>query len=319
MRKGTLFLVLLMAAIFLSIGGYLWYTNWKNEIMRLPPKAPTELVAKPLSATKVELTWKDNSNNELGFILLRDGTKVATLSPNVKKYVDERLRPATNYRYEVKAYNLVAESEIAAYSVKTLNPSIQVWLERIGVHENGEEGESFRELWDMLRGQQVTGEIQFGFVVTDGKNTTKISLPEKGYYELKQDQALTVNTLLFSSKEIGDYLRVFGTAYEQDGGFKEDVIYKVLDFATGSYIGNPTSLLLSLAGVDFSKIYADITGAEDDWLGSYDSKWPSANNWGIGNYVDIQCKRENGHIGLRLWFNIYSPDYDYSSEKTLFK
>lgn len=316
-------ILLALSALFVIflflIGGYLLYNNWKNEIARLPPKAPSELVAKPLSATKVQLTWKDNSNNEIGFMLYRDGQKIATLSENVKKYVDINLRPATTYSYEVKAYNKVAESVLVGYSVKTLNPSIIVVIDKIGVHENGEEGESFRELWDMAQGKQVTGEVQIGLVVTDGKNTFTTPIPAKGYYELRQDAVVTLNTLLFSSKEVGDSIRLFATAYEQDGGFKEEVIYKVLDIATGKYIGNPASLILTLAGVDFSKIYADIFGAEDDWLGSYDSNWNSSNNWGVGNYVDIQCKRENGHIGLRLWFRIYSLDYDYSSEKALSK
>jgi hypothetical protein len=64
------------SVIFLSPGSYLWYANWKNEIMRFPPKAPSELVAKPLSSTKIQLNWKDNSNNELGFMLYRNGQKL---------------------------------------------------------------------------------------------------------------------------------------------------------------------------------------------------------------------------------------------------
>ncbi|MDD4985519.1 MAG: fibronectin type III domain-containing protein [Dehalococcoidales bacterium] len=315
MTKILLVLISILAVVFIILGVNLLYSNWQAEKLRLPPEAPRELVASPLSSTRIQLNWKDNSNNELGFILYRDGEKIAILPENTRKHIDENLRPATSYNYEIKAYNMVAESDTIGYSVKTLNPSIQVWLERVGVHENGEEGESFRELWDLVRGQQVTGEIQFGFVVTDGKNTYKTSFPNKGYYELKQDDVVNIRTLLFSGEEVGEYLRVFATAYEQDGGFQEEVIYKALDFATGSYIGNPTSLILTLAGVDLSKIYADIAGAEDDWLGTYDNKWTSDENWGVNKYVDVNCKRGNGKIGMRLWFTIFSPDYDYSSEK----
>jgi hypothetical protein len=117
--------------------------------------------------------------------------------------------------------------------------------------------------------------------------------------------------------EVGDYIRLFATAYEQDGGLGEGVIYRVMDIFTGSYLGLPTSALLTLSGVDFTKIYADIFGAEDDWLGSYVAEWTISDNWGVGNYVDIQCKRENGNIGLRLWFRVVCPVYDYSLETTI--
>lgn len=315
MRKEIIILILIVAVAFLSLGGYLLYSNWKVEIMKIPPKAPGELVAIPTSAIQVKLTWKDNSINENGFLLYRDGEKVVELQENTRSFIDNGRRPATSYRYEIKAYNQAGESDVAMCSVKTLNPPIQIWLEQIGVHECGEEGESFRELWDIMRQQPVTGEIQVGFVATDGKRTLQTPIPNKDYIELKQDDVVSVTRLLFETKEVGDYLRLFATAYEQDGGFKEDVIYKVLDIATGSYIGTPTSILLTLSGVDFSKIYADIFGAEDDWLGSYVYEWNSSNNWGIGEYTDVECKRDNGNVGLRLWFRVVCPIYDYSSEK----
>jgi len=77
----------LVALIFLALGGYLWYTNWKTGIMKIPPKAPSELIARPLSATQVRLNWKDNSNNEIGFLLYRDGKRVTELSENTKTYM----------------------------------------------------------------------------------------------------------------------------------------------------------------------------------------------------------------------------------------
>lgn len=285
--------------------------------MRFPPKAPSELVAKPLSSTKIQLNWKDNSNNEIGFMLYRNGQEIATLSVNTGKYVDEWLRPATDYRYEIKAYNQVGESQVAGCSVSTLNPSIAVIIDKIGVHENGEEGELFRD-YDLL-GRPGKGEVRVGLVVTDGKTSIQKTLPYKGTYELLRDEVVTVSLPLYQTNEVGDSLRLYATAYEEDGGFGEQLIYKALNMAMGSYMDMPTSILFKLAGVDFSKIFADIFGAEDDWLGSYVYEWKNTDNWGVNNYVDVQCKRENGNVGLRLWFRIYSPDYDYSSEKVLSK
>ena len=75
-------------------------------------------------------------------------------------------------------------------------------------------------------------------------------------------------------------------------------------------------IILTIAGVDFAPIFADIFGADNDPLGSYVNEWGIDNNWGVGNYVDVTCARENGNIGLRIWFKIICSDYDYSSEVT---
>ncbi len=139
MGKGIKIGILLIAVTFLVLGGYLWYTNWKTEIMKIPPKAPVNLVAKPISAIKITLNWKDNSLNEQGFRLYRDGVVIAELTENTNKYEDGQLRPATTYKYEVKAYNQVGESDVVICSAKTLNPPIIVWIDQIGVHDNGEE------------------------------------------------------------------------------------------------------------------------------------------------------------------------------------
>jgi hypothetical protein len=313
MRKGILILLVVVLGL---VGGIIGHNIWKTNLMQIPAKAPSDLTAEQISATEVKLIWKD-PNNELGFVLFRDGEEIAVLLENTRSYEDSGLRPATSYRYEIKAYNLVGESDIVACTVKTLNPPIQIWLEKIGVHENGEEGESFRQLWDMIRGQEVTGEVQVLFVITDNKTTSERCIPDKDYYPLEQDEILPVHKLLFATGEVGENIRLLATAYEQDGGFKEGLMYRLADMVTGLSLGTPTSLLLDLSGVDFSEIYAQICGAEDDWLGSYESVWNGTENWGVGSYADIQCKRENGHVGLRLWFTVVCPAYNYSAEATL--
>lgn len=316
MRKEVVILVVVVMLSLIGYLGYREYTNWKTSMMQIPPRAPSNLIAESVSATEVNLAWKDNSNNENGFLLYRDGEKIAVLLGNTKSYEDGGLRPATSYLYEIKAYNFAGESDIVVCSVRTLNPPIRIVLDKIGVHECGEEGESARELWDMWWMRPLTGEIQVGFVITDGKETVKLSVPNRGHLALEQDGTEPVDKLLFETAEVGDYIRLFATAYEQDGGLGEGSIYRVMDIFTGSYLGMPTSLLLTLSEVDFTKIYADIFGAEDDWLGSYVAEWIISDNWGVGSYVDIQCKRENGNIGLRLWFRVECSAYDYASETT---
>jgi hypothetical protein len=305
MTKSLKISICVIAIIFLAIGGYLYYSNWKVNIMKIPPKAPVSITGEALSAIEIKLTWKDSSNNEEGFYLYRNSVLIANIGKNTTKYIDSGLKPATNYSYEIKAWNQAGESAVTICSSKTLNPPIIVWIDNIGVHDNGEE---------FLRG--LEGEVQVGIVVTDGINKIQRSLPDKGFYHLKKDEIIQVNSPIFSTDEVGETLRVFFIAYEDDGGLGEQIIYKALDIVTKSYLGNPGSLLLTMAGVDFSPLFAEIFGAEDDLLGTFASEWNVDNNWGVGKYIDVKCLKDDGDVGLRLWFRIVCPVYDYSSENS---
>lgn len=76
-----------------------------------PPTAPANLLATPISPSQIRLTWQDNSNNELGFILERSlavsgpWTRLVTLGANATSYTDGSLTPSTTYYYRMSAYN----------------------------------------------------------------------------------------------------------------------------------------------------------------------------------------------------------------------
>jgi hypothetical protein len=83
-----------------------------------PPTAPSNLSAKGVSKTQINLSWSDRSNNEQGFYVERspDGktwTRIATPSANVTNYSNTGLTANNTYYYRVQAYNSAA---ISAYS-----------------------------------------------------------------------------------------------------------------------------------------------------------------------------------------------------------
>ncbi len=97
------------------------------------PKSPSDLLAKSL-ATSVLLTWKDNSDNENGFNIYRDGSLIATTPIDSTSYTDTSLTPDKVYLYEVKAFNDYGESEGVSISVKTSSLVSEV------VYEDAEDG-----------------------------------------------------------------------------------------------------------------------------------------------------------------------------------
>ena len=71
-----------------------------------PPDPPSNLVGEPVSQSIVSLQWSDNSDNEDGFRVYRDGSVVATASANSATYQDRGLQAGKTYQYAVRAYLL---------------------------------------------------------------------------------------------------------------------------------------------------------------------------------------------------------------------
>lgn len=87
-----------------------------------PVSAPTNLTASlsPTIVNRAELTWQDNSSNELGFVVERktgDSASVApftvldTLAADATSFIDSTLADTTSYTFRVKAFNTYVESD----------------------------------------------------------------------------------------------------------------------------------------------------------------------------------------------------------------
>ncbi|MEO8582923.1 MAG: fibronectin type III domain-containing protein, partial [Flavitalea sp.] len=78
--------------------------------------APSSLVATPVSYKMVNLKWKDNSNNETGFEIVRSTsvtgafTSIATVAANTTSYADSMLTAGTAYYYKIRAISSNGES-----------------------------------------------------------------------------------------------------------------------------------------------------------------------------------------------------------------
>ena len=79
------------------------------------PADPDGLLADPVSFNRIELSWNDNSDNEQGFILERQGSGefeiITVLPPNTINYSDSDLSPETSYTYRIQAYNSLGKSD----------------------------------------------------------------------------------------------------------------------------------------------------------------------------------------------------------------
>ena len=114
-----------------NTGGNSSYTNTANATtLPIPrvPKLPSDLLAKTVSNSQIDLSWTDNASNEDGFIIescvgitCTDYAQIATVGANITTFPDMFLDRNTTYRYRVRAFNAggnSAYSNIA--STKTL-------------------------------------------------------------------------------------------------------------------------------------------------------------------------------------------------------
>ena len=293
--------------IAIIVFGYLVFGGDKNDkgeeiipaatLNGALPGIPLNLNVKARSAEEVELSWK-GPGNELSFQIIRDGRLIKEVSKDVNIYIDNGLRPATTYEYEVFAVNNIGKSGSGIIISRTKNPSVLVRLDKIGVADNGED--ALRQFVDK------NGEIFLGIVVSDGKESVTIRLPQNGYYDLSDDSDVDVGLALLSTQEIGDYLKINVIGFESDGGKGEEILIQALDMAVTYYTSGLTSIILDLAGIDLKSTFQDIVGFDDDFLGEYIEEWNKSNNWGIGPSRYIECEKGDG-IGLRFWFTISSP------------
>jgi thermitase len=92
------------------------------------PAAPTTLKATATSGTRVDLSWTDRSNNELGFDLERSTDGVTyfladTVGANHVTYSDLTVQPGHTYFYRVRAYNPGGSSAYAP-SASVATPAV---------------------------------------------------------------------------------------------------------------------------------------------------------------------------------------------------
>lgn len=130
----------------LTPGGIYYYRvraykeNYYTEYCELPypvktigyPVPPSSLEGRALSSSEIELKWKDESDNELGFIVERkigkNWEEVSVLPPDTESYIDVGLSENTKYTYRVLAFNDAGRSSSEEIEVKTESSQGELYL-----------------------------------------------------------------------------------------------------------------------------------------------------------------------------------------------
>jgi len=270
------------------------------QLVREPPAAPSGLSGQADSYSQVTIRWIDNSANEQGFRIYRDGLLVASVGPNVTEFQDKGLHYSTAYTYEVATYNDVGERRCdIPVKVKTLNPPIVVTLDKIGVV-------FAHDPWPL----QGPGDIYVYLAISDGKAEPQvIRIPSTGTVELNNNESKEIAEQVFSSDCIGDELKIVAIAFESDPavtGLLREAFMTALSLYLGGITTGAASLVVALLNsqpLSGEGSPPDVEGesAEDDFVGAIEKTWTAGEKWGVGSYGDVRSG------DLRLWFTISMP------------
>ena len=114
--------------------GHSSYSNEANALtLPNPPAAPSNLTAKAVSNTRINLAWQDKASAEAGFSIERKTggspgspdvyMEVVKVGPNVTSYSDNGLAANTAYFYRVTAFNFGGNSNYSNEANATTLPN----------------------------------------------------------------------------------------------------------------------------------------------------------------------------------------------------
>ncbi len=96
-----------------------------------PPAAPSGLTATAVSASRINLSWTDNSTNESGFKIERctgpsctDFVQIAVMGSGVTTYSNTGLTSSTTYTFRVRAYNAGGDSNYSNTASAMTEPEV---------------------------------------------------------------------------------------------------------------------------------------------------------------------------------------------------
>lgn len=99
------------------------YTNqWIGLDAETPPAPPSNLSGQAPSCGQASLSWTDNSSNEDGFNIYRDGSYLDQVGTDVTTYQDYAVSAGTSYSYTVTAYSGAVESTPSNATVVDVPP-----------------------------------------------------------------------------------------------------------------------------------------------------------------------------------------------------
>jgi predicted outer membrane repeat protein len=285
------------------------------------PTAPSDLSLTGVSATEIELTWADNSNDETGFKIERsrdqeNWTVIATTVADVTRYRDTDLTSNTQYFYRLRAINDIGDSAATFAQVTTDSitnpqpiqenpqPIPEPALSRTSEDVFWVEGDSDAvQLQFELTGSDTNSVNEVGIFWVDDQSGSinGIAPGEVGYLAAALSQSQVVFSVL-PSNPFPDlsFTRQFGVDGDQEFGFyliKDSTTDAVqAELAAGGTPDNVFFGLTSANGDQFDPVQVSELGEN-----GYHLAWDDGNDGDFDDLVvTVQLTETEPRVGTQL-------------------
>jgi N-acetylmuramoyl-L-alanine amidase len=133
-----------------------------------PPTVPTNLVATPISSTRIDLTWTASTDNVgvTGYKIFRDGGLIGTSPTN--SYSDTTCSPSTTYIYRVSAYDAAGNESAQSAPAQATTPGDTTPPVISNIVGTGLVG-GFRITW--TTDEAATSQVEYGLTTSYGNLT----------------------------------------------------------------------------------------------------------------------------------------------------
>lgn len=137
--RGRLATTILILVVLVTLSGILVPQQLLAAPPATAPAAPEDLTgifSNPASGAQIKLDWDDQSDNEVGFVVVRANNNQFTLGlkswmtgPNVTSLVDDTIQPVGAYFYRVESFNAIGVSAWApdALGLQVSTTNAQRW------------------------------------------------------------------------------------------------------------------------------------------------------------------------------------------------
>jgi len=167
-----------------------------------PPTPPTALVATATSATQIELSWRDTSENEQGFKIeqAKDGGPFVELTSrapaNATAFFDAPLEPGHLYTYRVRAFNSGGDSPYSATASATTDAPSNLSAHAVSTSQVALAWRDNKTEESGFRIERSTDLVTFVQVATVGPNSTsaKVGHLRRGTTYYFRVRAFTAST-----------------------------------------------------------------------------------------------------------------------------
>ncbi|MFS8082051.1 MAG: fibronectin type III domain-containing protein, partial [Ginsengibacter sp.] len=249
------------------------------------PAVPTNVTATATAYNKINVAWKDNSNNETGFELYRATSAtgnysiVATAAANAIAFTDTTLSPSTTYYYKIQAINKYGNSGLSkqdttASSSNGLNYSyyngswsvlpnfLALTPAKKGVSTNTDitvatQSTNYGFLWQGYINITKAGSYTFGTTSDDGSDLWFNSLTPTGTPTVNNDGAhsSTSKTSSAITISVGKY-PICIEFFQASGGANMSATYKIPNGSSQVTIPNSALYQLSFTTIPSATTFA---------------------------------------------------------------